>query len=81
MVIMKNCIWVVSDMNTWIDFCVLVDEEDFENAKQIVEKAYNDWWELPDAQFEPLGDYVSRCLTVKGIVHEMYYKHEAEEET
>lgn len=75
----KTCINVWSDMNTWIDFCILVDN-DFEKAEEIVRKAYDDWWELEDAAFEPLGDYVSRCLYESGIEFEMYFKDESEEE-
>lgn len=75
----KTCINVWSDMNTWINFCILV-ENDFEKAEEIVKKAYDDWWELEDAQFEPLGDYVSRCLYESGIEFEIYFKDESEEE-
>ena len=74
----KTCINVWSDMNTWIDFCILVDNE-FNKAEEIVRKAYDDWWELEDAQFEPLGDYVSRCLYESGIEFEMYFKNKEEE--
>ena len=75
----KTCINVWSDMNTWIAFCILVDN-DFNKAEEIVRKAYDDWWELEDAQFEPLGDYVSRCLYESGIEFEIYFKDESEEE-
>ena len=74
----KTCINVWSDMNTWIDFCILVDN-DFNKAEEIVRKAYDDWLELEDAQFEPLGDYVSRCLYESGIEFEMYFKESEEE--
>lgn len=74
----KTCINVWSDMNTWINFCILV-ENDFEKAEEIVKKAYDDWWELDDAQFESLGDYVSRCLYENGIEFEIYFKDVEEE--
>ena len=73
----KTCINVWSDMNTWIDFCILVDN-DFEKAEEIVRKAYDDWWELEDAAFEPIADYVSRCLYENGIEFEIYFKDEEE---
>ena len=47
----RSCINVWSDMNTWIDFCILVDEQVSEKAQRIIEKAYEDWWELPDEIF------------------------------
>lgn len=77
----KTCINVWSDMNTWIDFCVVIGAyEDLTKAEEVVQKAYDDWWELEDAQFEPLGDYVSRCLYESGIEFEIYFKDESEEE-
>ena len=77
----KTCINVWSDMNTWIDFCVVIGAyENFEEAEEIVRKAYDDWWELEDAAFEPIADYVSRCLYENGIEFEIYFKDESEEE-
>ena len=75
----KTCINVYSDMNTWIDFCILVSDEDFNKAMEVTTKAYDDWWELPDAQFEPLADWVNRCLTENDIEFEIYFKNEEEE--
>lgn len=75
----KTCINVWSDMNTWIDFCIIT-ESDIELAKEIIQQAYDDWWELEDVQFEPLGDYVSRCLYEKGTEFEIYFKNEEEDQ-
>ena len=76
----KTCINVWSDMNTWIDFCVVIGVyEDLTKAEEIVRKAYDDWWELEDAAFESIGDYVSRCLNENGIEFEIYFKESEEE--
>ena len=76
----KTCINVYSDMNTWIDFCIVIGVyEDFTKAEEIVQKAYDDWWELPDAQFEPLADWVSRCLKENDIEFGIYFKNEEED--
>lgn len=80
LIVERKCINVWSDMNTWIDFCILVSEPDFEVARAIIEKAYNEWWELPDAQFEPLADCMGICLKECGIEYEIYFKEEDEEE-
>ena len=74
----KTCINVYSDMNTWIDFCIVVSDKDLDKAEQIIQKAYNDWWELPDAQFETIADWISRCLTKNDIEFEIYFKNESE---
>jgi hypothetical protein len=75
----KQCINVWSDMNTWIDFCIIVFETDLEKAEEIIKKAYDEWWELPDIQFEPLADWVCRNLNKNEIKYDIYFKNETEE--
>ena len=75
----RNCILIYSDMNTWIDFCILVSDKDFNKAKEVIEKAYDDWWTVRDAEFEPIGDWVSDKLKENGIEFEIYFKYEEEE--
>ena len=77
----RNCILIYSDMNTWIDFCILVSDKDFNKAKEVIEKAYDDWWTVPDTEFEPIGDWVSDKLKENGIEFEIYFKYEEEEES
>ena len=36
----QNCILVYSDMNTWIDFCILVSDKDFNKAMEVTARAY-----------------------------------------
>ena len=69
----KICTNVYSDMSTWPDFCVVFHPHtDLEEAEKIVQKAYNDWWELPDEQFEPIADYIIRCLTENKVEYKIY---------
>ena len=71
---------VFSDMNTWIDFIIIpCKSKDFTKAEEIVSKAYDDWWTLPDAEFEPIADWVSRCLTENDIEFDIYFKNEEED--
>ena len=73
---------VFSDMNTWIDFIIIpCKSKDFNKAKEVIEKAYDDWWTVPDAEFEPIGDWVSDKLKENGIEFEIYFKYEEEEES
>ena len=76
----RNCILVYSDMNTWIDFCILVSDEDFNKAMEVTTKAYDDWWELPDAEFLPIAEYIGNCLEDNGIEFDMYYNNEEEDD-
>ena len=76
-----KCINVFSDMNTWIDFVIIpCNNEDFTKAEEIVSKAYDDWWTVPEAEFEPIGDWVSRCLTENDIEFDIYFKNEEEDD-
>ena len=77
----RNCILIYSDMNTWIDFCILVSDNDFNKAMEVTAQAYDDWWTLPDAEFEPIADWVSDKLKENGIEFEIYFKYEEEEES
>ena len=77
----KTCINVYSNMNTWIDFCIVIGAyEDFTKAEEIVQKAYDDWWELPDAEFLPIAEYIGNCLEDNGIEFDMYYNNEEEDD-
>ena len=78
--IITKCINVFSDMNTWIDFVIIpCNDEDFTKAEEIISKAYDDWWTLPDAEFEPIADWICRCLNNNDIEFEIYFKNEDEE--
>lgn len=79
----KTAINVWSDLNmdssVWIDFCVVIgDSEDVSASKEIIQKAYDDWWEVPEVAQEPIADYISRCLYENGIEFDIYFK-DAEE--
>lgn len=74
-----KCINVFSDMNIWIDFVIIpCNDEDFTKAEEIVSKAYDDWWTLSDAEFEPIADWICRCLDNNDIEFEIYFKDEEE---
>ena len=78
----KTCINVYSDMNTWIDFCIVIGAyEDFIKAEEIVQKAYDDWWDSEDADFDiPIAEYIGMKLTENNIEFDMYFNNDEEEE-
>ena len=79
MVILKNCIWIVSDMNTWIDFCIITEsEKDMQRAKVIAEAAYDEWFESDTC--ETIADHIGMRLYENGIEFDMYFKDESEDE-
>ena len=38
MVVERRCINLYSDMNSWMDLVLLVNDEDFDKAKEVTEK-------------------------------------------
>lgn len=73
----STCINVYSEMNTWIDFCIVIGAyEDLSKAEEVVQQAYDDWFELSDAQFEPIADYITARLTDEEIEYEIYFKED-----
>lgn len=80
MVRTEICIHVYSEMNNWIDFCiVLVDEKDIDNAKEIVGKYYDAWFSAENQTDEPIMEYISGKLTEACIEHEIYFTDKEEE--
>ena len=43
----RKCINLYSDMNPWMDLVILVNDEEFEKAKEVAEKAFDDFWNDP----------------------------------
>ena len=77
----RNCILVYSDMNTWIDFCILVSDKDFNKAMEVTAKAYDDWWDSEEADSDiPISEYIGMKLTENNIEFEIYFKNEDESE-
>lgn len=81
MVRTKTCINVYSEMNPWIDFCiVLTDEKDIPDAKEIIEQSYDSWFSAKNQTDEPIMEYISRRLTEVFIEHEIYFTGKEEED-
>ena len=81
MVNVRTCINVYSEMNPWIDFCiVLEDEKDVTEAKEIIEQAYEEWFSSDNATDLPIADYISDKLSDVCIWHEIYFSGKEEEE-
>lgn len=70
-------VWSDSNMDStvWVDFCVVLDAwTDVIRAEEIIQKAYDNWWENEEAAQEPIADYISRCLYENGIEFDIYFK-------
>lgn len=76
----RRCINLYSDMNPWMDLVLLIKDKDdkvFEKAKEVVNKAFDDFWNDPkvEEQCWAYGDWIGWKLTEAGIEYEMYFKN------
>ena len=81
MVRTKTCINIYSEMNPWIDFCiVLKNENDISDARKIIEQSYDSWFSAKNQTDEPIMEYISRRLNEVCIWHEIYFTDKEEED-
>lgn len=79
MTIATSAIILRSELNPWIDICIVPDPyEDFNKVKDLVEQAWDDWWDNDND--EPIGDYIKRTLDDAGRCYDIYYANVEEEE-
>lgn len=68
----RSAILLQSELNPWINICVVPDSyEDFNKVQYFAEKAYDDWFD--DETDEPIGDYIKRKLDEAECGYEIYY--------
>ena len=80
MVNIRPCVNVYSEMNPWIDFCVVLEnEKDISDAKEIIEQVYGEWFSDKNQTDEPIAEYISRRLREVCIWHEIYFTIKEEE--
>ena len=81
MVRTKTCINVYSEMNPWIDFCIVLENEnDISNAMEIIQQSYDSWFSAKNQTDEPIMEYISRRLNEVCIWHEIYFTDKEEED-
>lgn len=81
MVRTKTCINVYSEMNPWIDFCIVLENEnDISDAREIIEQSYDSWFSAKNQTDEPIMEYISRRLNEVCIWHEIYFTDKEEED-
>ena len=81
MVRTKTCINVYSEMNPWIDFCIVLENEnEILDARKTIEQSYDSWFSAKNQTDEPIMEYISRRLTEVCIEHEIYFTGKEEED-
>ena len=72
MIIETSAIVLYSDMNPWINICVVPSPyEDFEKVRDIAEQAYDEWFEMDTD--ECIGEYIERMLDEEDCDYDIYY--------
>ena len=68
----RSAIILRSELNPWIDFCIIPSPyEDFGKVQAIAEEAYYDWFDKDTD--EPIGNYIQRKLDEGLCNYDMYY--------
>ena len=81
MVRTKTCINIYSEMNPWIDFCIVLENEnDISDAREIIEQSYASWFSTKNQTDEPIMECISRRLNEVCIWHEIYFTDKEEED-
>lgn len=81
MVKTKTCINIYSEMNPWIDFCIVLENENnILDARKIIEQSYDSWFSAKNQTDEPIMEYISRRLNEVCIWHEIYFTDKEEED-
>lgn len=79
MVAIRSAIILQSELNTWINICIVPHPyENFSAVKYVAEKAFEDWFD--EDTDEPIGDYIKRKLDEAECEYEIYYGTEEEED-
>lgn len=74
---------VYSDMNPWIDFCIIPTSYcDFCVVQEIICKAYDEWSEPKEKWISdmPIAEYICMQLDRNGIEFEIYFKEDNDDE-
>lgn len=70
----QSCIHVYSELNEWIDLCILVSDDNYDEAINIVQSSYNDWFENDSC--DAILDYILNSLTENDIEYKAYFNVE-----
>lgn len=66
-----GCIRVQSSTNEWMDCIFLVSEEEKERAKEVLQKAWDDFWAHGEGWC--YGNFLETKMVEAGIAFDAYY--------
>jgi hypothetical protein len=77
---MKTTINIYSETNTWMDATFTVDAKDEARAQEVLNKAWEAYWEDEDAENECYGDWLENAMQAAGIEYEVTYADDDSDE-
>jgi hypothetical protein len=77
---MKTTINIYSETNTWMDATFTVDVKDEARAREVLNKAWEAYWEDEDAENECYGDWLENAMQTAGIEYEVTYADDDSDE-
>jgi len=72
----SGVIRVFSTLNSWMDCIFLVSETEVGHAKEILEIAWDEFWEQNDTSY---GEWLEMAMYEAGIEYEVFYGKVEEE--
>lgn len=77
----RTAVHVFSTMNEWMDCVFIVRNEDVEKAACVLDKAFGDWFDDPDAHFVPYGNWLCSAMDAAGFEYDVFFHDSGEEES
>ena len=72
-------IWIYSELNPWIDFCIIPhDPKDFNTILNVSQKSYDEWFKIDPE--ETIIDYIKRNLETENLEFDIYINSDDEDE-
>ena len=72
-------IWVYSELNPWIDFCIIPhDPKDFNTILNGRQKSYDEWFKID--REETIMDYIKRNVKTENLEFDIYINSDDEDE-
>ena len=72
-------IWIYSELNSWIDFCIIPHEpKDFNKILTVSQKSYDEGFKV-DSE-ETIMDYIKRNLETENLEFDIYINSDDEDE-
>ena len=72
---------VCSQLNDWIDFVIVLEnQEEADQAEEIINKAADDWFENSDGLCDTISEFICDKLRAETIQFDIYYKENIEDD-